>query len=51
MPRYTMSAREDVFTALLTLLDRADDSTSDVWELIRMLSTNQKMFNETLQVE
>jgi hypothetical protein len=51
MPRYTMSAREDVFTALLTLLDRADDSTSEVWELIRMLSTNQKMFNETLQVE
>jgi hypothetical protein len=51
MPRYTMSAREDVFAALLTLLDRADDSTSEVWKLIRMLSTNQKMFQETLQVE
>ena len=51
MPRYTMSAKEEVFTALLTLLDRNDESSHDVWNLIRMLATNATMFKNVLQVE
>ena len=51
MPRYTMSGREDVFQALLKLLDRNDESSDTVWNLIRMLSTNSSMFKAVLEVD
>ena len=40
MPRYTMSAREDVFFSICSLLERNDSSSLSIWELIKMLTTN-----------
>lgn len=42
MPRYTLSHNQAQFDTLISLLDRNDGTTSSqVWELIRMLATNQ----------
>ena len=40
MPRYSLSANQEQFQTLLSLLDRNDESSQDVWELVRMLATN-----------
>lgn len=50
MPRYTLSANQDQFQALIDLLDRNDEATSSVWDLVRMLATNQKMYQEVLSL-
>lgn len=50
MPRYTLSANQEQFQTLLSLLDRNDESTEDVWDLIRMLATNQQMYDEVLSL-
>lgn len=41
MPRYTLSANQDQFQTLFSLLDRNDESSVEVWNLVRMLATNQ----------
>lgn len=41
MPRYTLSANQIWFDTLFNLLDRNDDSSADVWDLVRMLNTNK----------
>ena len=46
-----MSSSDGIFQTLLELLDRNDESTGDVWSLIRTLSTNYKMFKEVLDVD
>lgn len=51
MPRYTMSDQEGIFNSIINLLDRNDSSSMDVWELVRMLSTNKSMFAKVLNVE
>jgi len=51
MPRYTMSDQEGIFNSIINLLDRNDSSSMDVWELVRMLSTNKSMFTKVLNVE
>lgn len=48
MPRHTMSANQVQFQTLLQLLDRNDDASQNVWDLVRMLATNQKMYREVL---
>ena len=48
MPRHTMSANQDQFQSLLNLLDKNDEASQDVWDLVRMLATNQTMYNEVL---
>ena len=40
MPRFTLSANQQQFQALFNLLDRNDDASEDVWNLVRMLATN-----------
>ena len=40
MPRYTLSANQEQFNALFNLLDRNDETSQDVWSLVRMLATN-----------
>lgn len=42
MPRYTLSANQDQFSALFNLLDQSEgDTAKAVWNLVRMLATNQ----------
>ena len=48
MPRYTISDNQQQFQQLLELLDRNDDSSQDVWNLVRMLATNKTVYNEVL---
>lgn len=50
MPRYTLSANQEQFQALFSLLDRNDEASQDVWELVRMLATNQQMYQEVLSL-
>jgi len=50
MPRYTLSANQSQFDALFNLLDRNDETSQDVWNLVRMLATNQKMYSEVLSL-
>ena len=40
MPRFTLSSNQQQFDALFNLLDRNDEATEDVWNLVRMLATN-----------
>lgn len=35
----------------MALLDRKDESSYQVWELIRMLATNQKIYDEVISIE
>ena len=45
MPRYTISANEGQFQKLFSLLSIDDEETSrDVWDLVRMLATNENMY-------
>ena len=48
MPRFTMSANEEQFNKLMNLLDRNDDASPDVWNLIRSLSTNKEIYHNVL---
>mmetsp|Transcript_394 Transcript_394/g.567 ORF Transcript_394/g.567 Transcript_394/m.567 type:complete len:143 (-) Transcript_394:494-922(-) len=50
MPRYTISANQEQFSTLFSLLDRGDETSSDVWNLVRMLATNQQMYQEVLSM-
>lgn len=40
MPRHTLSSNQEQFQALFGLLDRNDETSEDVWNLVRMLATN-----------
>jgi len=35
----------------MALLNRKDESSDEVWELIRMLATNQKIYDEVISIE
>jgi hypothetical protein len=37
MPRHSLSHNQDQFNTLLSLLDRNDSTSEEVWHLIRML--------------
>lgn len=51
MPRLTISQNQDQFDTLIGLLKRQDASTQNCWELIRMLATNQNMYNKVLNIK
>ena len=40
MPRHMISADQEQFEILLSLLERNDETTQDVWNLVRSLATN-----------
>lgn len=44
MPRYLISENKDQFNRLMDLLNRNDETSPRVWELIRSLSTNQTLY-------
>ena len=50
MPRHTLSANQEQFQSLIRLLDRNDEASEDVWNLVRMLATNQQMYEEVLSL-
>ena len=50
MPRHMISADEEQFNILMGLLDRNDETTSDVWNLIRSLATNQSMYKQVVSL-
>lgn len=50
MPRHTLSANQEQFQALFSLLDRNDETSEDVWNLVRMLATNDQMYQEVLSL-
>lgn len=35
----------------MSVLDRNDESSADVWELIRMLATNENIYKEVLSLD
>jgi len=49
MPRLTISSNQDQFNKLIELLNRNDDASIDVWNLIRSLSTNQELYKQVLE--
>lgn len=51
MPRYTLSANQSWFDTLFNLLDRNDDTSADVWDLVRMLNTNKQIFTQILTLQ
>ena len=48
MPRFSIQANEGQFRALWALLDRADETTASTQELIRMLETSEKLYQEVI---
>ena len=51
MPRFTLSANEEQFQKLFGLLSTEEGETADtVWNLVRMLATNQKMYEDILNL-
>ena len=50
MPRHTLSANQEQFGTLLSLLDSNAEYSQDVWELVRMLATNQQIYQEVLSL-
>jgi hypothetical protein len=51
MPRYTLSHNQAQFDTLFGLLDRQDSTSQQVWELIRMLATNHKVYQHVLNLD
>ena len=50
MPRFSISDNPEQFKKLFELLDDNDESVQKaVWELIRMLATNKKMYDDVLE--
>ena len=50
MPRFTISANQSQFNKLMSLLNRNDETSPDVWNLIRSLSTNQELYQQVLSL-
>ena len=50
MPRFTMSSNQNQFTKLMDLLNRNDATSPEVWNLIRMLATNQEIYRQVLSL-
>ena len=50
MPRHMISADEEQFNVLMDLLNRNDESTTDVWNLIRSLATNQSLYKQVVSL-
>ena len=44
MPRHLISANEEHFNTLMALLNRNDETTTDVWNLVRSLATNESLY-------
>jgi len=51
MPRYVLSHNQTYFDTLFSLLDRNDESSADVWDLVRMLNTNKQTFMQVLSLK
>ena len=48
MPRFTMSDNQAQFNKLMDLLNRNDETSPHVWDLIRSLATNQDLYKKML---
>lgn len=51
MPRHTLSHHQAQFDTIMNLLDRDDGTSDEVWGLIRMLETNQKIYQQILSMQ
>ena len=51
MPRFTLSSHQEQFDHLFNLLDKNDEASSDVWNLVRMLNTNKQIFMQILDLK
>ena len=51
MPRYTLSANQAQFSALFDLVDSSNSEVAKlIWDLVRSLATNQKTYQEVLDL-
>ena len=41
MPKYIIAANQEQFTTLMKQLERNNEASQEIWDLIRMLATNQ----------
>ena len=51
MPRYSLSANQEQFDTLFSLLDRSEEYQTDLWDLVRMLNTNKQIFTQILSLK
>ena len=51
MPRYSLSANQSQFDTLFSLLNRIEEYSVDVWDLVRMLNTNKQIFTQILSLK
>lgn len=51
MPRFTLSRQQNQFDTIMNLLDRNDGTSDEVWGLIRMLETNQSIYQQVLSMQ
>ena len=50
MPRHLISANEEHFNTLMALLNRNDETTTDVWNLVRSLATNESLHKQVVSL-
>ena len=50
MPRHMISADQEQFEILLSLLNRNDETTQDVWNLVRSLATNESLYKQVVSL-
>ena len=50
MPRHLISANEEHFNTLMALLNRNDETTTDVWNLVRSLATNESLYKQVVSL-
>lgn len=52
LPRHFMSRNQDHFDQLMSLLDqKSEEVTTEAWELIQMLATNQAFYRQVLKLD
>ena len=51
MPRYLISENKEHFNRLMDLLNRNDETSPRVWDLIRSLSTNQTLYKQVVSFQ
>ena len=51
MPRYLISENKAHFNRLMDLLNRNDETSPRVWDLIRSLSTNQTLYKQVVSFQ
>ena len=50
MPRFALQANNELYSQLWNLLERKDETSEGIWELICMLATNEKQYMDVIRM-